>query len=183
MLLAYSYTLLHTLVHSCILLHTLAYSSYSCTLLHTLTHSCILLHTLAYSCTLLHTLAHSYTLAYSCILLHTLVHPCILLHILAYSYTHTCYYYYYITLRHTYQCTSLQLHDWSVESRHSLGYNRMSLHNTQITVMQTCNSTGSQLAYGLFQRQNKNVDRSEVHLEKEERERVGSEGGRGRGRR
>ena len=56
-----------------------------------------------------------------------------------------------------------------MECRKWLGNNCLSLHNSQITGMQTCNSTGTQLAYGVFQRQNRNLDKSEVHLEKEER--------------
>ena len=60
-----------------------------------------------------------------------------------------------------------------------MGNNCFSLHNSQITGMQTCNSTGTQLAYGVFQRQNRNLDRSEVHLEKEKR----GEGESGEGQR
>ena len=57
-----------------------------------------------------------------------------------------------------------------------MGCNCISLHNTQITGMQSRNSTGSQLAYGVFQPQNKNVDKSELHLQKEERVEGESEG-------
>lgn len=70
-------TSLHTLVHPCASLCTLAYLSPS---LHTLVHPCTSLLILACPFSSLHTLVHLcislYIFAHPCASLHTLVHPC-----------------------------------------------------------------------------------------------------------